>query len=58
MGTFAKTDFEKNENETIRETINELKLLQQRTTLILQWIPSHCGISYNNETDRLSKEKS
>ena len=46
------------ENKTIRETINELKLLQQRTTLILQWIPSHCGISGNEEADKLSKEGS
>ena len=46
------------ENEIIRETINELKLLQQRTTLILQWIPSHCGIDGNEQADKLSKEGS
>ncbi|XP_076438275.1 uncharacterized protein LOC143277377 [Babylonia areolata] len=33
----------------------ELNLLKQRTAVVLQWIPSHCGIGGNEETDRLSK---
>ena len=32
-----------------------LKTLSRRTRLTLQWIPSHCGISGNEEADRLSK---
>ena len=31
---------------------------EKRTNLILQWIPSHCGVPGNEEADRLSKKGS
>ena len=33
----------------------ELSLLENKTSVILQWIPSHCGFGGNEEADRLSK---
>ena len=33
----------------------ELSLLKNKTTVTLQWIPSHCGVWGNEEADRLSK---
>ena len=33
----------------------ELSLLKNKTSVTLQWIPSHCGIGGNEEADRLSK---
>ena len=32
----------------------ELSLLKNKTSVTLQWIPSHCGVGGNEETDRLS----
>ena len=36
----------------------ELTMLHSKTNLVLQWIPSHCGLHGNEEADRLSKEDS
>ena len=36
----------------------ELQALTKRTNLILQWIPSHCGVPGNEEAERLSKKGS
>ncbi|XP_041371511.1 uncharacterized protein LOC121385042 [Gigantopelta aegis] len=33
----------------------ELQDMSKRTDIILQWIPSHCGVPGNEEADRLSK---
>ena len=33
----------------------ELSLLKNKTSVTLQWIPSHCGVGGNEEADRLSK---
>ena len=41
--------------ENIRK---ELTILSSKTNLVLQWIPSHCGIYGNEEADRLSKKGS
>ncbi|XP_076456403.1 uncharacterized protein LOC143290772 [Babylonia areolata] len=41
--------------QIIRDIRQELNLLKQRTAVVLQWIPSHCGIGGNEEADRLSK---
>ncbi|KAK7115386.1 hypothetical protein V1264_001263 [Littorina saxatilis] len=47
------------EREQILQDIKqELHYLSSKTTVVLQWIPSHCGISGNEEADRLSKEGS
>ena len=36
-------------------TKQELSLLKNKTSVTLQWIPSHCGVGGNEEADRLSK---
>ena len=36
----------------------ELSLLKNKTSVTLQWIPSHCGVGGNEEADRLSKKGS
>ncbi|XP_076470024.1 ribonuclease H-like [Babylonia areolata] len=41
--------------EILRDIRQELNLLKQRTAVVLQWIPSHCGIGGNEKADRLSK---
>ena len=33
----------------------ELSLLKNKTSVTLQWIPSHCGVGGNEEADQLSK---
>ena len=43
------------DHELLRNIRRELHRLGSRTTLILQWIPSHCGVRGNEEADRLSK---
>ena len=46
------------ENQILRDTNCELHSLQQKTSLTLQWIPSHCGIAGNEKADKLSKSGS
>ena len=46
------------ENQILRDTKKELNSLQEKTSLTLQWIPSHCGIIGNEKADELSKSGS
>ena len=48
----------KDRSKLIEDTRRELTTLNSKTNLILQWIPSHCGVHGNEEADRLSKEGS
>ena len=41
--------------EQIFSNIRQLSLLKKKTSVTLQWIPSHCGVWGNEEADRLSK---
>ena len=44
------------EGEQIFSNIRqELSLLKNKTSVTLQWIPSHCGVGGNEEADQLSK---
>ena len=45
-------------DQILQDIKQELHNLSSKTTVVLQWIPSHCGISGNEEADRLSKEGS
>jgi ribonuclease HI len=42
-------------DRTLQDLRAILQALGARTTVVLQWIPSHCGIAGNEEADRLSK---
>ena len=45
-------------NKILKDIRTQLALLSQKTTLTLQWIPSHCGIGGNEEADKLAKKGS
>ena len=42
-------------NQIFSNIRQELSLLKNKTSVTLQWIPSHCGVGGNEEADRLSK---
>ena len=42
-------------DHTERETLDMLKVLSLQSTLVIQWIPSHCGLFGNEEADRLAR---
>ncbi|XP_076446536.1 uncharacterized protein LOC143283934 [Babylonia areolata] len=44
--------------EILRDIRQEPNFHKQRTAVVQQWIPSHCGIGGNEEADRLSKADS
>ena len=45
-------------NQILRELNEELQKLKEKTELVLQWLPAHCGINGNEKADALSKEGS
>ncbi|XP_041355387.1 uncharacterized protein LOC121373011 [Gigantopelta aegis] len=42
-------------DKILQDTRRELQTLGSKTKLVLQWIPSHCGVMANEKVDRLSK---
>ena len=42
-------------DQIFSNTTQELSLLKNKTSVTLQWIPSHCGVRGNEEADPLSK---
>ena len=43
------------EDKNLNDLSTSLTLLCQEATVVLQWIPSHCGIHGNEEADTLAK---
>ena len=41
-----------------RDTLRSLCDLSQHSEVVMQWIPSHCGLSGNDEADRLARSGS
>ena len=48
----------RDQSELMRSIRRELTSLNQKTNLVMQWIPAHCDIKGNEEADMLSKEGS
>ena len=48
----------RDQNQLMEDIRREFKELNSKTHLVLQWIPSHCGVQGNEQADRLSKEGS
>ena len=43
------------EDKNLNDLSTSMILLCQETAIVLQWIPSHCGIHGNEEADTLAK---
>ena len=48
----------KDQSKLMGDLRKELAVLNYRTQLVIQWIPSHCGVYGNEEADKLSKQGS
>ena len=45
-------------DQQIHQLLKDLQLLPHEYTVVLQWIPAHCGIPGNERADRLAKSGS
>ena len=45
-------------DQPVHQLLKDLQLLPQECTVVLQWIPAHCGIPGNERADRLAKSGS
>ncbi|XP_070176142.1 uncharacterized protein [Littorina saxatilis] len=47
-----------NTDQSLEELKHQISILARKSTVVLQWIPAHCGISGNEKADELAKNGS